>query len=359
MKIFLNLKTGVVLALSCFLFLAVVVSCTRKSNPSPEDEAETIEKETKGILTCELPRCGGSDDCCYEEDEQCDNWCDSDLNLGGRHYDACVALRKDTVKDLVELFDEKLKKPKEDDLDDLGKEEQELICGAVKELDYDILGDLIDNYNHTRAKQFLEWAGETPGVADIFKNAEDDEGEKMFKRLLYRASGGTGETTDQGILDGLTEGVNKEEAGEHVLYLAFKNKNENLIEFIHEEIVSHRDELCDDKHYPEPDAAALWPDDDGADQPYASTGFEKEACVLGVYCKIAAAGDDASDFRHDMAKFLGDGGDMADFIEESLSDGGLGLTEDDAEDWTDAACTNLKTYWNDKEGGLDLDLTAQ
>ena len=357
MKVFLNLKTGVVLTLSCLLFLAVVVSCSRKSSTETGGQNEPIEEKKKGILTCELPRCGGSDDCCYEEDEKCDHWCESDLDLSGKHYDACVALRKDTVEELVKLFEEKLKKPKEEDLDDLDKEEQELICGAVKELDHDILGDRIDNYNHTRAKRFLAWAGENPGVADIFKNAEDDEGVKMFKRLLYRASGGAGEITDQGVLDGLAVGVNSDEAGEHVLYMAFDDNNENLVDFIHEEIVSHKDELCDDKNHPVPDDTQVV--DSNTGDVYASTGFEKEACVLGVYCKIAAAGDDASDFRHDMAKFLGDGGDMADFIEESLKDGGLGGTEDDGEDWRDAACANLKTYWNDKTGGLDLDLTAQ
>lgn len=358
MKVFLNLKAGVVLTLCCLLFLAVVVNCSRKSSTGPEGQDIPIKEEKKGILTCELPRCGGSDDCCYEEDEECDNWCGrGELDLSGKHYDACVALRKDTLEELVKLFEEKLKKPKEDDLDDLDKEEQELICGAVKELDHDILGDRIDNYNHTRAKYFLEWVGKNQGVADIFKNAENDEGVKMFKRLLYRASGGAGETTDQGVLDGLAVGVNSEEAGEHVLYMAFGHQNENLVKFIHKEIVSHKDELCDDKNHPVPDDTQVVDTDTG--DVYASTGFEKEACVLGVYCKIAAAGDDASDFRKDMAKFLRRGGNVADFIKESLQGGGLGLTEDDAEDWKDAACANLKTYWNDKTDGLDLDLTAQ
>ena len=365
MKVFLNLKIGIMFTLSCFLIFAVAVNCSRSGtrDDGPKTKDDRDDRDSKGVLTCELSRCSGSDDCCDEEDEDCDNWCESDLDLSGKHYDACIDLRKDTVEELTELFENKLKRPREDDLEDLGKEEQELICGAVKELDHDILGDRIDDYNHTRATQFLEWAAENEGVADIFKNAEDDEGVKMFKRLLFRASGGSGETTDQGVLDGLTKGVNSEESGEHVLYLSFDHNNENLIEFIHEEIISHKDELCDEKNHPVPDTAVeVDRNNDGdtidADETYTSTGFEKEACVLAVYCKIAASGDDASDFRHDMAKFLGDGGDVKDFIEESVQEGGLGGEEEDGEDWTDAACENLKTYWNDKEDRLDLDLTA-
>ncbi len=363
MKVFLNLKTGIVFTLSCLLLLAVV-NCRKPLKHLPGDDTPPGDDGGKGILTCELPRCSGSDDCCDEADGECENWCENELDLSGKRYDACIALGKDTVKELVDLFEKKLRRPKEDGLEDLEKEEQELICGAVKELDHDILGDRIDNYNHTRAKRFLEWAGKEAGVTDIFKNAEKDEGVKMFKRLLYRASGGSGETTDQGVLDGLTEGVNNEEAGEHVLYLAFDHDNENLVGFVHKKIVSHKDELCDEKNQPEPDeTVGVDKDGDGniagPDDIYTSSGFEEEACMLGVYCKIAASGNDASDFRHDMAKFLVDGGNVADFIEESLQGGGLGLTEDDAENWKNDACANLKTYWNDKEGGLDLDLTPE
>ena len=363
MKLLLNLKMGMVLVLSCILFSAIVISCKSSRETLPKDGVEGDKKERKGLLTCVLPGCSGSE-CCHEDDNECNDWCDNELGLGGsgRRYEACINLGKDTVGELVDIFEEKLKRPTEEDLDNLGKEEMELICGAVKELDHDVLGDRIEDYNQTRAKQFLEWAAENEAVADIFKNAEKDEGVKMFRDLLHNASGASGDTTDQGVLDGLTKGVNSEEAGEHVLYLAFKENNEYLVEFIHEKIISDKNELCDDKNHPEPDTTvAVDQNNDGdtadVDDVYASNNFGEEACVLGVYCKIASSGDDASDFRKDMAKFLGDGGHPGSFIKEPLTEGGLGGTEEDAEDWSDAACEALQTYWNDKEGGLVLGLS--
>ena len=361
MKIFLNIKTGIVLILSCVLFAVVIVNCSSPRHERPDDpDDEDIIKKGENILTCILPQCNGYE-CCYEEDSQCDNWCEDELDLSGRQYDACITLEKDIVEDLVALFEEKLKRPKEEDLEDLEKEDVELICAAVKELDHDILGDRIDDYNSARAKQFLEWAAEEESVVEVFTNAKKNESVKMFKRLLHKASGAGGDTTDQGVLEGLTKGVNSEEAGEHVLYLAFKQSNEGLVKFIHKKIVSHKDELCDKKNQPLPDTAALVDrngdgDTDDADETYKSVGFEKEACMLAVYCKIAAAGDDAADFRSDMANFLGDGGDVGDFIEEPLADGGLGIEEDKAEDWSDTSCENLKTYWNDKSDGLTFGL---
>lgn len=361
MKIFLNLKTAIVLILSCVLFAAVVVSCSSSRRGVVKDGKPGAPSGSgENILTCVFPTCSG-DECCSKEDSQCDNWCDGDLDLSSSQYKACVALKKDTVKDLVDLFEEKLKRPKERDLEDLEKGDMELVCAAVKHLDHDILADRIDDYNPTRAKDFLEWTAKEKAVVEIFTNAEDDEGVKMFKRLLHKASGVGGDTTDQGVLDGLTEGVNSEESGEHVLYLAFDKNNEGLVEFIHEEIVSHGKELCDKDNRPEPDTtASIDRNNDGdtadSDDIYGSFGFEEEACILAVYCKIAAAGDDAADFRKDMANFLENGGDVAGFIKASLAEGGLGGEENDAEDWSNAACTNLQTYWNDKSDGLTFGL---
>ena len=79
---------------------------------------------------------------------------------------------------------------------------------------------------------------------------------------------------------------------------------------------------------------------------------------MGVYCKIQSVNGHA-DFMEDIAKFLKNN-NVSGFIEASIDDGGLNgpdafsLTDNDWDDWTPKACTNLIKYWNN--GGLALGL---
>ena len=262
MKILLQTKTWIILILSGFVVVtvAVISSCT----PSPGIQTPTTSSGSTGkkssttdtrTLKCELPKCSGSK-CCDEEDKDCDNICsDSDyLKLSGDAYDKCIGLSESTVDRLGELFKDILEHPKDaGKLEDLEKEDIDLICGVVKELDKDVLEDRIDDYSTSNAKRFLEWAANEKTVIEIFENTEDtDDGIKMVKTLLETAGNGDG---DEGVLKGLSVDVNHESGSdedEHVLYLALQKSNSRLVAFIHDEIISDDKGLCSSGNLPVP-----------------------------------------------------------------------------------------------------------
>ena len=261
-------------------------------------------------------------------------------------------LDDETVEDLVFLFDDVLEKPDDEKLDDLKKEDVELICAAVKELDYKVLDDRLDYSSSSRPKYVLEWVAKTKEAIEIFENAEDNEGLKMFKKLLSRAGGNSG-TGDEDVLAGLIENVASEsDEDKNVIQVALDENNDRLVEYIHNDIIADEDELCSDTNLPTVDSSVNKLDcsaksgsgDDLDNTAYRSDSAE-DACILGVYCKMAPGnGDDANEFRKDIAEYLKHR-NIANFIEQSVDDGGLGLTDDDADDWTPAVCTRLKKCW--------------
>ena len=342
MKVLLKIKTGIVLILSIFLAVAIVSSCTpepgRRDAPAGDKKTDTDRKATS-TLKCKLPSGNGS----CKKDKDCVDWCEDDLNLSGDARDKCFDLDDKTVERLVELFDDVFEKPDDEKLDDLKQEDLELICSAVKELDHDVLADRLDYSSSSRAKYVLEWVAETKEAIEVFENAEKDEGLKMFKKLLSRAGGQSG-TGDDDVLAGLVENVASDsDEDKNVIRIALDANNDKLVNYIHDDIITDEDELCSSSNQPSELGNC------GGTSAYSSDS-EEDACILGVYCKMAPDDNDGdNEFRKDIADYLKHR-NIVNFIKEDVEDGGLGLTADDADDWTHAVCVKLDTCWTFKTG---------
>ena len=366
MKTLSHIKWVVVILFGCLAVTLISTNCSPNpgqevSRPGGSDSDGNDDRvRTRGTLKCELPSGNGS----CEKDDDCVDWCEDDLDLSGDARDMCFDLDVDTVERLDELFNDVFDKPDGEKLDDLKDEDVELVCAAVKELDHELLEERLNYSSPSRPKYVLEWVAETKEAIEIFENAEKDEGLKMFKRLLSEAGGGSG-TVDGEVLEGLTEDVDSDDTNT-VLRIALDENNDRLVDYIHDNIIADEDELCSNTNLPKPQATCTAITNGGTD--YASSGsdgyddaasdYGEEACILGVYCKIASANNDShNEFRKDMAEHL-NSRNIANFIEEPIQDGGLGLTEDDAEDWTHKVCAQLKVSdcWLDSTS-LDLDLT--
>ena len=386
MKILLRPGTIIILLLSVFLTVALVSGCSSEQGQTTprdtggdddDDDDAKDDRRKRAKLKCELPKCSGSD-CCDKEDsdgdldEDCEDWCKKDLSLSGDAYDNCLALDRAVIAegdedDLLFLFDERLKRPQIDELETLKTKEVDLICAAVKHLDSDLLSDRVDNYGSADSEGMLEWLATKETVLEIFDSAEDDDGLKMVKKLLETAAALKG---DAGILKGLGTDVSDDSDDDNVLELALKAKNKEFVNFIHDDIITHEDEICSKENQPSPDTLQILP----STGTYPDQGYGYEACVLAAYCKIAPNNTDAdNDFRKDIADFVSENS-VVNFIRRKAEDGGLDiadaelddtsnppdyyqLDEDDAEEWSYKACVNLKYFWDNKTGKTLFDLS--
>ena len=376
MKILLQHKIGVGLILSFSLALFLFSNCTGSQRgtegvgTTEPDKDRKKSSSTQSTLSCDLIErcttnnceCSGSDCCKDDEDcqDQCkDNVSNDGLKLSGAARETCFHLEEEVVKQLFKII-ELLDKPKVEKLRDLGQDEDDmnLLCSAVKELDYDLLDDRIEDYSSTDAKRTLGWVSESSGSIDIFENAEDDKGIAMFKRLLQKAGG---DSNDNGILKGLDADVSVEDDDEpsgqqHIMRWALQSNNTELVRWINKEVITDSDEgLCgDDNKSNRPVSGDTTHDKD----------YGEAACVLGIYCKIASNDDsDDNDFRKEVAELIDNEVEVSDFIKEEAAQGGLKDStasalsdwEDIAEEWGYQACEALNREWNNSSNDI-LDL---
>lgn len=350
-----------------FISLAtlLILTCSpQEEAPSetPPSSSSSAGNETDGdkaddkdwVLNCVLPACEG-ESCCHQDDDQCDDWCtgtgtDDDSNdffgLGGDLATKCLALSKDTVEHLIRVF-KVLKTPTTDTLENLDEEDIGLICGTVKEWQTDLLKTRVNKYSTEQAKQVLTWMVNNPATIEIFENAKNADGFMMIKTLFQKATQTEG---DPGVLKGLE--MEPKDSPNNILLTINEYKNKSFIQYIHQEIIAGDEGICSGNNYPVP--ADPHPDKNKADD------FNKQACVLAVYCKVAPPEDTKnSDFRKDIARMANDN-NMINFIKISVNDGGLNgdgqyaIPANDEHRWSDKVCTNLKHYWNN--GPLPLDL---
>jgi len=266
-------------------------------------------------------------------------------------------LAKETVERLEELFDI-LGKPSPDDLEELEKEDLNLIGAALKELDSDLLLDRIRKYNPSRAKNVMEWLADDSSVFEVFEAAGDDDLKKMIVALLDKAD--DSKTGDEGVLAGLSVNVEREDDDDekNIIALALDQGNEDLALYIHNELIGNEDdEICEKGNHPS------FGNTNTVDCMYiqvagSANEFALEACILAAYCKIAPDDNKQdNDFRKDIAEFLSEQRDfrqIEQFIKDPKQSGGLDLDEDSAEGWTHDVCEQLDTCW--KNGNLDLGL---
>ena len=359
--------------------LVIIISCETEETGDGTTTSDPKDKDEGRSLECALPSECSGDDCCHT-DKKCIKWCkDNDyLDLSGDARKKCENLDKTVVENLVRLFGNIFKKPTEKKLLDLNSEDMELACAAVQDLDHDILANKIDDYTSSiPPKRILKWLAERPAALNIFQAAEDDEDVEMIKKVLQKASNKTG---NQGVIDGLSQIIDNDD-NHHILSLAEKEDNEDLIKFIHEEMVLDDDGICGEGNLLPRANDCCWstqlrspPSYTPAETTIADGKYKTQACILAVYCKINNQHPNA-DFMMNIAELLSEG-DVFDFIKEIKENGGLTLSanvvaqwthvnrnlilsEDDAEKWTPAACNRLKLFWNNPKVGtkyLDLGL---
>lgn len=334
------MKQKILLILGLIASITLFTYCSTETGQKGNSSGSSSGRSSEGgyddgeelSLSCELPKGEGSE---CSKDDDCVDLCKSsgDLDLSGDALKVCKSLGEDTVERLDELFDD-LKKVTDEKLEDLEDEDLNLMCGAVKEMGYKILKQSIENYRTSKAKTFLNYLAENEEVFEIFLAAEEEEETVELLEMLLKALDGGSD--DAAILTGLGEAVNDD--NEKFLKIAL-DENERLFRFIHEELIDQADGLCKDTNQP----AVTSSNDDS---------FRLEACILGVYCKAAEANTTGNSLRKDIADFF-DGGDVSNFIKQPAADGGLvssGNLEDTnkekaSEEWTDEACTALKTLY--------------
>ena len=383
-----SFKTGSMLFLACFLSAAIIFGCEDKksSNASGNGDVEERVQGSDGTFNCALPECSGGG-CCNEEDTECVTWCKDTLDLkkGEKAYNRCIALEKTILETIVERFDAQLKEPLANEIKDFTTPDIELICGAVKGLDPEILLNLFKGYTQSEAQLILQWLVARSEALNLFKNVTDKETRaRLFRTLLHRASSASGNPTHEGVLAGLATTIETnyfDERG-HIIHLAFDKNNKELFQFIYDEIITDEEEgLCMKKNRPEPtdqlvmdctDKDTRNPDGEFYPVEHASD-FAEEACILAVYCHVSgfvnfdqSLGDHRigdSEFRERVSEMLG-GDDSAvfRFIREPEYAGGLGRpcnTESEegnwmkqSEEWAKRSCNRVQSRW--KNGSLNF-----
>ena len=347
MKNILQLKVWSValLIMSGILGLVLVTSCgTDEGTVSPSTGKSSSGKSDGDSSRSKLNFVELKADGSCAKDDDCVDWCKDDLELSGSNRDACEELDKDIVKDLVDLFEEILEKPSAEELEDLNTDDITLMGSAIKTLGKQILEQKTEDYSRPTARDFLAWMAKNEEVLEVFKVIdEDEEALEILKSLFEKVSANENE---EAILNGLKEQIGEED-GEHFLALAEDNNNRDLITYIHGELIEDEEEVCDDNNYPTATTGQTGATD--------RADHNQEACYLAVYCYIAPAeadNDDNEEFRKKISEIINVNFDR--LVHDAIADGGLGLTDRDAEEWTDAACEALDTYWSD--GNLNLGL---
>ncbi len=302
-------------------------------------------------LDCALPKeCSGSD-CCEDDDDcedQCDDW------FSGKAEKECLKLSQEDV-DEIDTILEILKDAKEDELDDIRDDSVDLLCAILDDLDHKAWLTEVSRYTTAKAKRVLAWMIDDNNVTALLDSIDSEDAVEIMKRLISRAKSGTAGTAPQDILNGLDVGIGDD--NDRVLVFADDANNEEFIEWIHENIVE--EEICTSNVLPACVDSGTPTGVTTACSGSVSTGTKITACKLGVYCKVIPTSTE-EDTRASVAEIIGDS-DIEDLIETDQKTDGTGLNsadhldEDDAEEWTNKACTRLEQYWNNGNN-LDLDL---
>ena len=356
MKIFLQLRTWIVLILSCFLAVAVISGCDdvedNRTNRNPPGGNDEEPGKNGSSLNFSFDECDGKE--CCGEDDACQDICDdgNQLDLGGDERKRCFALPIETVERLKKLFDEAIDDPSPEYLQNLEDKDLVLIGAAFKELGSDLLLKRVKDYSASEASHMMEWLAESSKVFIVFQQT-GDELKKIMKELLMAASGQEG---DLGVLAGLAKTVNDDDDDDqNILSLALKADNNDLVDYIHDILIDENNEICDDGNHPIHDAGTNAGECGGLETNVdPEKEYAHEACILAAYCKIAPTDNDDTDndFRERIAAFLNEKGQsrVHRFIKRNQGNAGLNLSEDDADEWTFATCEKLKACWNDGSG---------
>ena len=393
------MKSVIIIMVSSLLMMPIlftVSSCEdnnelqpRRTNDGGTGGSEPIMLTRRSECTsnsddkCEGSQCDNNTSYCgystveNEDGDTCNEVC-KDLFTGKDARNTCLEYKPDVIFDVKELVD--LLEQRGPTAEELEEEvDKQSLCVLLK-IDPDPWVKEIKDYSPSRAETVFRWVVDE-NVSSYFV---EDEHQKDFMKQLFSSLGGRDRrVTSDNIFDGFKEKVDVDEDEDERLPALFYlsendgSRNSEAFQFVHELILV--DEVCK-KNRPEANVARVGNtqynthcgDDPcyGQDGEASSVGisarvstekaedyFDLQACILGVYCHIADTlgsddGFDSDDLRENAAGILNDG-DVTEFIKAPIAEGGLELDDDDADDWTDAACEELKKYWNDND---DLNL---
>ncbi len=345
------MKTFIILVLSSLLAIFMVFGCSLPPDNigtrDPGERNTTRDNDTRDddeddVIQCPSPPKCDRNDCCGDDDDCQDDVCDEYFSSDSK----CEDMPRRDAERMGRLFEDYLESPDFDDLRKLDNDDIQLICTAVDKIDYESWKDLIDDYSSREASETLQWISREDRVTYIFDRAlDEDEGQAIMEKLLDKA--GSVQDDSKSVLKGLT---NKQvgDGKDSLLLQIESDKNEQLLEFLHEQIVEGV--LCTTGNRPVPV--------NGPDEYTDTTSLENAeentevACFLAVYCYYGSSTSQSDkEEREDLRKYISKElrlGEIDDFIKNSKSEGGLGLSEDNVyEEWKNEACDKLKDLWND------------
>ena len=302
-------------------------------------------------LNCKFPaKCSGSQ--CCERGAKCEDICNDWFS--GKAENECEQLNIDTIEDIDNLL-EILKDAKEDELNGISREQVDLLCQVLGGLDHKAWLKEIKNYSASKAERVLAWMIGNEGATALLGTIDTDDAVEILEYLLVRGSSTQSSINPDALLDGLDKAIGDDD--DKVLVFAEDSNNKVFINFIHEEIITK--DICKSAVLP----ACV---NHSGSTKCATTSVDKSvrqaACELGVYCKVIP--DNEENVRKSIADLVGKSTDIKNFIRDLVTENeGINvetaasaynrLNENDAEEWTNRACQNLKFFF---QNHADLDL---
>ena len=299
------------------------------------------DRDTKSTKYCvaKIPDCNKKN-CCGDDNKDCEDGCS---DFFPEEEEDCESLPIDDGNKVIGV----LESLKDSDFSEItSNEDLKYLCMAL-DIEDRSWTDLIRDNNASEAQEALEWIAENQKVTDTLLELGDTPMRNILRALLMRAGGhkfavddledDDGDRNDVRILKGLKDTRND------FLEKAVEENNNDLVEFVHEEIVEAS--LCDSNtNKPDPvTGSAAYAS--GAETTRAGER-DDAACLLGVYCYIYP-GSGLDDEREDIASVV-DEKDIENLIEAKKTEGGLAISK--GQDWPHTACTKLKTFWNNGSG---------
>ena len=286
-----------------------------------------------------LPVCSGND--CCNRSVKCIKQCDGLFSEEGNKKQ-CLSLPINWVAQMEEVLDTALTNPNRSDLE---KIDLPVLWSIVEISERPWVGRISD-YSRVQAQTVLSWLAHYPHVSSSTFNDRTSVARSTLI-ALFRKNTRSSLVDDNALLSGLQSPIAEEDS---FFEVAEKQDNKDLVSVIHKQVI--KGHLCD---YPI-----------NQPKPIYSSEETYEACILAVYCYITGSyhagqysGKDdegrnvGQKLRKEFAARM-DEKHIESFIQAPMEKGGLAITTQDSDDWTDATCAKLTELWNDQNLKFNL-----
>lgn len=327
-------------------FCTLLLSCDSTKhtasvdNPSSEKYGEVVSgltMITEAPFT--LPTCSGND--CCNRSVKCIKQCDG-LFSEEEHKKECLSLPINWVAQMEEVLDTALTNPNRADLEKIDLP----VLWSIVEISEKPWVGRINDYSKVQAQTVLSWLAHYPHVSSSTFDSRTSVARSTLI-ALFRKNTRSSLVDDNALLSGLQSSITEEDG---FLEVADKQNNRDLVSLVHKQVI--KGHLCD---YPI-----------NQPKPIYSSENTYEACILAVYCHITGSyqagqysGKDdggrniGQKLRKEFAAQMEEK-DIEDFIQAPIENGGLAVTTQGSDDWTDATCAKLTELWNDQNLKFNL-----